>query len=201
MAVSYYNENEAPRDFRVTTPESEEIYAKCRLCCTMKKHFYCVDCIRNGRFIHSSIPYSYSFSDKQHSLMKLKLCRQTIMEQCKILLTPKLKKDVLVTEVKQSKDKIDLLRLAIEQRRSIVEKKKKEYIQLQKYNNDIKLRLPRYQKRVSNIRKHLQQQKTELQNKISVYSDQSHSLAALRRSRIRQLIRYIFPIYISYDLR
>lgn len=142
-----------------------------------------------------------SFSDKQHSLMKLKLCRQTIMEQCNVLLAPKLKKDILVTEVKQSKDKIDLLRLAIEQRRSIVEKKKKEYIQLQKYNNDIKSRLPRYQKRVYDIRKRVQQQKTELQNKISVYSDQSLSLAALRRSRIRQLIRCIFPIYISYDLR
>ncbi|CAH2105144.1 unnamed protein product [Euphydryas editha] len=200
MAMSYYDESEAPRDFRVSTPESDDNYTKCVLCYTVKKNFYCVDCVRNGSFIHSSMPYSDSFSEKQLRLMKIKRDRQIILEKCKKLLEPKLNKDILVTETKQSRNKLDLLKLAIDQRRSIIDRKRKELTELQSYNNDIRLRLPRYQKRVLNIRKHVLEQKSELQNKISLYSDQTQSLAALRRSRIRQLIRYIFPIYMSYDL-
>lgn len=133
--------------------------------------------------------------------MRIKLNRQHILERCEKLLAPKIKKDILLTETKQSRDKLDLLRLAIEQRRSIIDVKRKELKELKVLNNELKLKLPRYQKRVSSLGKHAQEERIELQNKISLYNDRVQALAALRRSRIRQLTRYIFPIYMSYDSR
>lgn len=134
-------------------------------------------------------------------LMRVKVNRQHVLERCEKLLAPKLKKDILLTETKLSRDKLDLLRLAIEQRRSIINSKKQELADLVAYNSELKIKLPRYQKRVSSLGKHAQMQRMELQNKITLYNDQTQALAALRRSRIRQLDRYIFPIYISYDSR
>lgn len=134
-------------------------------------------------------------------LMRVKVNRQHVLERCEKLLAPKIKKDILLTETKLSRDKLDLLRLAIEQRRSIINSKKQELADLVAYNSELKIKLPRYQKRVSSLGKHAQMQRMELQNKITLYNDQTQALAALRRSRIRQLDRYIFPIYISYDSR
>ncbi|XP_034831157.1 beclin 1-associated autophagy-related key regulator isoform X1 [Maniola hyperantus] len=199
MAMSYLNENEAPRDFRVSSTDSDGHYTKCVLCYTVKKNFYCAECVKNGNFVHSSMPYSDRFAEKQMKLMRIKLNRQHVLERCEKLLAPKLKKDILQTETKQSRDKLDLLRLAIEQRRSIVNARKLELADLVAYNSELRIKLPRYQKRVTSLGKHAQVQRIELQNRISLYNDQTQSLAALRRSRIRQLDRYIFPIYMSYD--
>lgn len=58
MALSYFTESEAPRDFRVSSTESDGHYKKCLLCYTVKRNFYCPECIRAGNFVHSSMPYS-----------------------------------------------------------------------------------------------------------------------------------------------
>ncbi|CAH0749345.1 unnamed protein product [Diatraea saccharalis] len=199
MALSYISESEAPRDFRVSSTESDAHYTKCLLCYTVKRNFYCPDCIKTGNFVHSSMPYSERYSEKQAKLLRLKVNRKHVLERCEKLLSHKIKKDRLVTETKQSRDKLDLLRLAIEQRRNNIEEKKKELVNLKQHNHDLNSKLPRYQKRVSLLGKHAQDQRLELQNKISAYSQQADLLAALRRSRIRQLTKYIFPVYISYD--
>lgn len=107
----------------------------------------------------------------------------------------------MLTEAKQSRDRLDLLRLAIEQRRSNIEEKKKTLADLKAYNNELQLKLPRYHKRVATLGKHAQHQSIELQNKVSVYNERTERLAALRRSRIRQLTKYIFPVYMTYDTR
>lgn len=127
--------------------------------------------------------------------------RKHILDRCERLLAPKLKKDSLLTEAKQCRDKIDLLKLAINQRRSNVDEKKKELSELKTYNTELRLRLPRYQKRVASLGTHSEKQKLELQHKINLYNEQADSLAALRRSWIRQLTTYIFPVYMSYDTR
>ncbi|KPJ13303.1 Beclin 1-associated autophagy-related key regulator [Papilio machaon] len=199
MALSYLAESEAPRDFKVSSTESDGHYKKCVLCYTVKKNFYCAECVRNGNFVHSSMPYSDRFAEKQAKLMRLKLNRQHVLDRCEKLLAPKLRKDILLTENKLSRDKLDLVRLAIEQRRSIIEAKRKELTELKNHNNELRLKLPRYQKRVASLGKHAQNQHIELQNKISTYNDQAQDLAALRRSRIRQFTKYIFPVYLSYD--
>ncbi|KAJ2944419.1 hypothetical protein O0L34_g3755 [Tuta absoluta] len=199
MALSIFTESEAPRDFRVSSSESDGHYKKCLLCYTVKKNFYCPDCIRAGNFVHSSMPYSDRFAEKQAKLLRIKANRRHVLERCEKLLAPKIKQDSLLTEAKQSRDKIDLLRLAIEQRRNNIEERKKELADLQQYNNELKLKLPRYQKRVGNLGKHAQQQRIELQNKVCMYNEQAQRLAALRRSRIRQLTKYIFPVYMTYD--
>lgn len=149
--------------------------------------------------MHSSMPYSDRYAEKQAKLFRLKANRKHILDRCEKLLFTKLKKDMLLTEAKQSRDKIDLLRLAIEQRRNNIEEKKKQLLEVKNYNSELSLKLPRYQKRVSCLGKHAQVQSMELQNKISTYNEQAEALAALRRSRIRQLTKYIFPVYMTYD--
>lgn len=141
------------------------------------------------------------YSEKQGKLLRLKANRKHILDRCEKLLLPKLKKDTLITEAKQSRDRLDLLRLAIEQRRSNIEEKRKQLADLKNHNNDLKQKLPRYQKRVSTLGKHVQNQGIELQNTVCSYNEQAESLAALRRSRIRHLTKYIFPVYMTYDTR
>lgn len=199
MASSYFHENEAPRDFRVSSTESDGHYKKCLLCYTVKKNFYCSDCIRAGNFVYSSMPYADRYSEKQAKLLRLKANRKHILDRCEKLLSAKLKRDTLLTEAKQSRDKLDLLRLAIEQRRNNIEEKRKELIELKKYNDELTIKLPKYRKRVTSVGKLSQMQRMELENKVSNYNEQAESLAALRRSRIRQLTKYIFPVYMSYD--
>lgn len=144
---------------------------------------------------------NFRYSEKQAKLLRLKANRKYILDRCEKLLLPKLKKDTLITEAKQSQDRLDLLRLAIEQRRSNIEEKQNELTGLTIHNNDLKQKLPRYQKRVSTLSKHVQNQSIELQNKVSSYHEQAEKLAALRRSRIRHLTKYIFPVYMTYDTR
>ncbi|XP_063838674.1 beclin 1-associated autophagy-related key regulator-like [Ostrinia nubilalis] len=199
MALSYLSEGEAPRDFKVSSTESDGHYTKCLLCYTVKRNFYCQDCIKTGSFVHSSMPYSDRYSEKQAKLLRLKANRKHILDRCEKLLSGKIKKDNLLTEAKQSRDRLDLLRLAIEQRKNNIDEKKKELLNLKQQNHDLSMKLPRYQKRVSLLGKHAQEQQMELQNRMSRYSEQADQLAALRRSRIRQLTKYIFPVYISYD--
>lgn len=134
-------------------------------------------------------------------LLRLKVNRKHVLDRCERLLAPKLKKDTLLTEAKQSRDKLDLLRLAIEQRRMSIEEKRKELNTLKDHNNELSLKLPRYQKRVASLGKHAQMQRIELHNKMTEYNEQADNLAALRRARIRQLTSYIFPVYMSYDTR
>lgn len=131
----------------------------------------------------------------------MKANRKYILDRCEKLLLPKLKKDTLLTEAKQSRDRLDLLQLAIEQRRNNIKEKKKVLTNLKSYNIELQQKLPRYQKRVSILGKHAQNQSIELQNKVSEYNEQTERLAALRRSRIRQLTKYIFPVYMTYDTR
>lgn len=145
--------------------------------------------------------YNCRYSEKQAKLLRLKANRKYILDRCEKLLLPKLKKDTLITEAKQSRDRLDLLRLAIEQRRNNIEEKRKELADLKNHNNDLKQKLPRYQKRVSTLGKHVQNQSIDLHNKVSSYNEQAETLAALRRSRIRHLTKYIFPVYMTYDTR
>ncbi|XP_063529055.1 beclin 1-associated autophagy-related key regulator isoform X2 [Cydia strobilella] len=199
MALSYFTESEAPRDFRISSTESEGHYTKCLLCYTVKKNFYCPDCIRAGNFVHSSMPYADRFSEKQGKLLRLKANRKHILDRCEKLMAGKLKKDSLITEAKQSRDKLDLLRLAIEQRRNGLDEKRKQLTELTQLNNELRLKLPRYQKRVSHLASHAADQRLQLHTRHNACADRNAALAALRRERVRQLNKYIFPVYISLD--
>ncbi|XP_063358866.1 beclin 1-associated autophagy-related key regulator [Cydia amplana] len=199
MALSYFTESEAPRDFRISSTESEGHYTKCLLCYTVKKNFFCPDCIRAGNFVHSSMPYADRFSEKQGKLLRLKANRKHILDRCEKLMAGKLKKDSLITEAKQSRDKLDLLRLAIEQRRNGLDEKRKQLTELTQLNNELRLKLPRYQKRVSHLAAHAAAQRLELHTRHGACADNTAALAALRRERVRQLHKYIFPVYISLD--
>ncbi|XP_063618046.1 beclin 1-associated autophagy-related key regulator [Cydia splendana] len=199
MALSYFTESEAPRDFRISSTESEGHYTKCLLCYTVKKNFYCPDCIRAGNFVHSSMPYADRFSEKQGKLLRLKANRKHILDRCEKLMAGKLKRDSLITEAKQSRDKLDLLRLAIEQRRNGLDEKRKQLTELTQLNNELRLKLPRYQKRVSHLASHAAAQRLELHTRHNACADKNAALAALRRERVRQLNKYIFPVYISLD--
>lgn len=109
------------------------------------KHFY-VCFIFITRSQSRKLYHSYSlhrYSEKQAKLLRLKANRKYILDRCEKLLLPKLKKDTLLTETKQSRDRVDLLRLAIEQRRSNIEEKRKELNELKNYNNELRLKLPR----------------------------------------------------------
>ncbi|KAM3959120.1 autophagy related protein 14 [Aphomia sociella] len=200
MALSYLSEGEAPRDFRVSSTESDTHYTKCPLCYTVKRNFYCAECVNTGNFMHSSMPYADRFSEKQAKLLRLKANRKHVLDRCEKLLSNKIHKDTLLTEAKIAKDKLKLLRLAIEQRKHNIEEKKKVLEELKQHNNESSLKLPRYQKRVASVETHAQLQQMKLQQNINLYNEQEDTLAALRRSRIRQLTTYIFPVYISYDM-
>ncbi|KAG7311903.1 hypothetical protein JYU34_002988 [Plutella xylostella] len=199
MALSYFTESEAPRDFRISSTESESHYTKCLLCYTIKKNFYCVDCIKAGNFLHSTMPYSDRFADKQAKLLRLRANRKHVQDRCEALLLKKSKHDSLQIEVKQCRDKVELIKLAIEQRRSNIEERKKALTAVKNHNTELGLKLPRYQKRVSSLASHALQQKTELSNRVSLFNESAESLGSLRRARIRQLTKYIFPVYITYD--
>lgn len=200
MALSFLSEGEAPRDFRVSSTESDGHYTKCLLCYTVKRNFYCADCINTGNFVHSSMPHADRFSEKYGKFLRLKANRKHVLDRCEKLLANKIHKDTLITEAKLAKDKINLLKLAIEQRKNKIEEKRKVLTELRQTNNELSLKLPRYQKRVASLESHAQTQQIQLHDKVNLYSEQAESLAALRRSRIRQLNKYIFPVYVSYDM-
>ncbi|XP_041988291.1 beclin 1-associated autophagy-related key regulator-like [Aricia agestis] len=197
--MSYLMESEAPRDFRISSTESDGHYTKCLLCYTVKKNFYCSECVQNGSFVHSAMPYSDRYSEKQAKLLRLRRNRQHILDRCNKLLSPKLQRDILITETKHAKEKLELLKLAVQQRRTKIDELKKDLMEVKAHNNELSQKLPRYQKRVSSVDRLAEGQREKLRNQIEVYNEHAESLAALRRSRIRQLIRYIFPVYMSYD--
>lgn len=70
--------------------------------------------------------------------MRLKANRKYILDRAEKLIAYKIKKDSLLTEAKQARDKVDLLRLSIEQRKHNIEKKKKELADLVQANNHLR---------------------------------------------------------------
>lgn len=143
----------------------------------------------------------YRFAEKQAKLIRIKANRKHVLDRCEKLVAPKLKKETLQREAKRLRDRLDLLRLAITQRRNHIEEKRKKIIELRNHNNELTVKLPKYQKRVLSVGKMTHVHHMELENKVSTYREQADSLAALRRSRIRQLTKYIFPVYMTYDIR
>lgn len=199
MALSFFSESAAPRDFRVSSTESDSHYTKCLLCFTIKKNFHCADCIKTGNFVNSSMPYSDRFADKQLKLHRLKANRKYFQDRCEALLHTKSRRDRLESDAKQCKERIKLIKLAIDQRKRSIEEKRVELSALSKFNNELRLKLPKYQKRVSSLCKHAQQQRAQLQQRSGLCDNAGEALAALRRARMRQLVHYIFPVSVTYD--
>lgn len=145
--------------------------------------------------------YNFRFAEKQLKLHRLKANRKYVQDRCEAILRTKRKHDDLVIDTKQCKERIKLIHLAIEQRKKNIYEKQLELKALKQYNCELRQKLPKYEKRVATVGKHAQSQAMELENKSRIYDEQAQSLAALRRSRIRQLIKYIFPVYVTYDTR
>lgn len=111
----------------------------------------------------------------------------------------KSRRDYLETDIKQNQDRIHLLRLAIEQKKKIIEEKGKYLDEITKSNTELRLKLPRYRKGVSQTGKRMQMKQKDLQKQSEAYEKSASHLASFRRKRIRQLVNYIFPVYVSQD--
>lgn len=134
-------------------------------------------------------------------MLRMKVNRRYVQERCEAILLTKSEKDRLETEVKRSQDRVQLIKLAIEEKRKNVDEKKSELDALKQYNIELCTKLPKYEKRVATLGKHSQIERSKLEHRSRTYCDKAESLAALRRARIRQLYNYIFPVMVSYDTR
>ncbi|KAF2899294.1 hypothetical protein ILUMI_06874 [Ignelater luminosus] len=202
MATSSSDESiTAPKDFHLSSSldsgsRNSPNRQKCPLCTRFRKKFYCTECLNNGNFCSSTSNYPERFIDKYHRLQELKANRKFYEDKCMKLLDKKILADKLYSEIRQSKDCIVTLSLALEEKKVKQIKLKKELTELKAKNEKLARDLPKYEEKVSEIERYVYGKEEKIHRSKRKLEEKQRELKQLIRIRIRQLIKYIFPITI-----
>lgn len=200
MATSSSDESStAPKDFHLSSSVDSgsrlsPYHHKCQFCSNFRKKFYCKDCIQNGDFINSAVSYSERFADKQMRLLRLKSLRRVVEDRCCEYLSKKQKIDDANNNVRQYTERVRLLRILLQEAKDRQDDSKKQLrhlaTEVKTYNN----RLPKYDDRVEKLERYVSQKAEKVEEKRRLLSTEREKLKKLARSRVKQLIEYIFPI-------
>lgn len=201
MATSSSEESiTAPKDFLSSSLDSgsrnSPCLQKCPLCSNFRKNFYCKDCIHNGVFCSSRSNYSERYVDKQQRFKELIAAKKRYELKCTEILSKKQKGDELNSKIRQSRDRIGTIKLAVNEKREKQKLRKKQLTELVHKNEKLEKSLPKYREKVEELGCYVESKEDNIQESKRKLEKKRQDLKQLIRVRISQLIQYIFPITI-----
>ncbi|XP_077297791.1 autophagy related protein 14 isoform X2 [Arctopsyche grandis] len=167
---------------------------RCALCDRRRAVFHCGQCVRNGDIVHSAALCSDRFADKQLRLMRIKSNCKCIEETYNKLFKNRFKKESVLIDINNCKERTNLLKLAIQQKRDNVKNKIAVINSLVDYNDQVKQKLPLYKENVENIHVYALSKNEALEKKRTHINNEQNNLFTLRRLKLKQLTDYVFPI-------
>ncbi|XP_022909141.1 beclin 1-associated autophagy-related key regulator [Onthophagus taurus] len=199
MATSSSDESSsAPRDFHLSSsldsgsrlsPNGE----RCPLCGSYRKKFFCRDCIQSGEFRSATQPIE-TFSEKQARLFRTQKQLDKLQSDCLPIVKRKQRVKALSDELKQKTDRVRNLRSAIAEKKELQRRNKSRLEELITSNEKLVRDLPKYEALVQK-RADCVLGKFNDKNIIGMnLEEEKEQLKKMVILRIRQLIKYIFPI-------
>ncbi|XP_014255966.1 beclin 1-associated autophagy-related key regulator [Cimex lectularius] len=197
--TSSSGDSAAPLDFHISSSCEDNgklvlATEDCPLCCKAKRIFYCKYCIKNGNFLHSSSRCSESFIDKKLKLLTYKQEKAKAQQSIEKKLTPHLKIARMKSDIKTHNERILFLKRLIQDKKETIAEKKEKVKILTETNNEKKIRLPRYEDRVGQLKGYVKKRSNDLKEQEENLKNIRDKLMRLRKVNIKQLVQYIFPI-------
>ncbi|XP_025833473.1 beclin 1-associated autophagy-related key regulator-like isoform X2 [Agrilus planipennis] len=190
-----------PKDFQLSSSldsgsRISPNYYRCQLCNNYRKVFYCKECVHNGDIYKSSSQCPERYADKQIKLLQLKAARKAVEDNCLDKLERKQKIDVLGSKIRQSRDRIEILRLSLKDRREKQKTYKAKIIEIIGKNEKLTKSLPKYEERVEKLGLYVASRREDNQRLKDKILNEQAQLQNVVKTRIQQLVQYIFPISI-----
>ncbi|GFQ66405.1 beclin 1-associated autophagy-related key regulator [Trichonephila clavata] len=172
----------------------DDTYLKCQLCNQCKKHFYCIDCIRNGNFRHSKTNIYESFADKKPKQYRLNEEKENLLKKYEAILSRKREVENMRFDIEQRKEKIQLLEKGIKFCKTDILKDRKLIEDLKERKHKLIKRDKAFTERLSAVKKNNEIFNTAVESKKSKLKLKQSALESLIQKRVEELVTYIFPI-------
>ncbi|GFT53609.1 beclin 1-associated autophagy-related key regulator [Nephila pilipes] len=172
----------------------DDTYLKCQLCNRRKKHFYCIDCIRNGNFRHSKTNIYESFADKKPKQYRINEEKENLLKKYEVIVAPKRQAEDMRFSIKEYEKKIQLLEKSIESRKIEISKDKKLIEDLKERKSNLTKSANECVELLSSVQRHNEKFSADVESKKLILKSKKSSLESLIRKRIKELVTYIFPI-------
>ncbi|XP_069689338.1 beclin 1-associated autophagy-related key regulator [Periplaneta americana] len=192
--------SDAPGDFHLSSSieDSGSRFStsvdKCPLCSYNRKTFYCKQCIQEGSFIHSNNHYAERFAEKRVQLLNWQNNKKQLQDLCNKLLQKHVRSDQLRTEIDACHERIELLRMLIQEKKKNLEEGKPKISSMVKQSQERSARLPRYEERVCKLERYVNQMEMNVTTQAEGVQRVQQQLKDVIRASIQQLVQYIFPI-------
>ncbi|KAJ4437296.1 hypothetical protein ANN_17434 [Periplaneta americana] len=213
--------SDAPGDFHLSSSieDSGSRFStsvdKCPLCSYNRKTFYCKQCIQEGSFIHSNNHYAEryrsvkyycislrhgcfgpyeKFAEKRVQLLNWQNNKKQLQDLCNKLLQKHVRSDQLRTEIDACHERIELLRMLIQEKKKNLEEGKPKISSMVKQSQERSARLPRYEERVCKLERYVNQMEMNVTTQAEGVQRVQQQLKDVIRASIQQLVQYIFPI-------
>jgi len=164
---------------------------RCPMCGEHKRKFYCGDCVRGASFCGSN---HESCADKQLRLMHMQELRDKVARDCGVLLEKRNRADYIKTRIRQHKENIRLCQEALSEKRKKQDENNKRLSNLIEMNDKCRKTLPKYLDHLSNSSCTIEVKIQKIEQKGSDLNEKLEKVKKLRRLRIGQLMKFIFPI-------
>ncbi|CAH1402700.1 unnamed protein product [Nezara viridula] len=195
-------ESNAPLDFHISSSSEDNcklgMYAEeaedCPLCFKPGRNFYCKTCINHGEFTVSSGVREEKFSDMKMKFLMLMKEKVLTEKLCEKALANKVKAAQLLSEIEVVGERNNILKQLLEDTKKNISEKEKSYSEAKLQNSIRSVRLLKYRDRVERLKRYVDDKLIERKELITNLIQEQEELKQRRRTNIRQLVTYIFPI-------
>lgn len=102
--------------------------------------------------------------------------------------------DLQCSKIRLSKDRIQIIRLALEEARKNKETNVRKLTDLKQRNYKLSISLPKYEEKVDKLGTYVAGKREDIQRNNEILAIYQQELKMVTKIRIQQLIQYIFPI-------
>jgi len=205
MAASAVSDSDsiAPSEFPLSSSDDDLldktsiVEEKCPLCRSLKKYFFCSDCIRNGDFYFTHCVQndtSQRYIEKKLALLKVKGEIQELIKLSEKCLGRKNRQEILGQEIKNIQERIKVLQKWKEETRQSIATRKSILCDVKQQKQRRLDMLLQLNSSTIKVKKHLADNSLK-NNNISQDLELTRSeLKEVIRENVTQLVKYIFPI-------
>ncbi|XP_065216731.1 beclin 1-associated autophagy-related key regulator isoform X3 [Planococcus citri] len=167
---------------------------QCQLCNKLRKTFYCKTCIKNGDFIHSTSRFSERFAEKRLALLRAQNEKNELNKEYEKHLTKIRTRENIFEQIREKKEKIAILQSLSVEKKKTIKRRKKMLEDLKSFNERSGEELLKNEDCHLELKENMTKLGTQQPLILSKLEIIRPSLKALIRTRIEELVQFIFPI-------
>lgn len=177
-----------------SSSKKDAFYVNCPLCKQLGKCFYCVECVRNGNFMHSKKKCYERFADKKVTKYKLDEEKARLLQRYENSFSKKKKIENLKLDIYKSKEKIRLLEASIKSCKESIIKDREKIKELKIDNSILESNRNHCISKLYDMDKRYKIKNMDLEKANMKFNSTQSALQKFIQHRTLELITHIFPI-------